>query len=121
MPATVNHSLMKIYYEDEKGIPPRDPFIKYITNKLDKMGMTNIWKEQLNNVKDLSKDSKLFYKIKTRIRDISSQSLLEQLNSESGKLTFLSQNKTTHNCELYLQINNFQHRRAITKGKDKDK
>ena len=47
--------------------------------------------------------------------DISSQSILEHLNTESRKLTFLSHNKKTHQFEPYLNINNFQHRRAITK------
>ena len=106
---------MKIYYENEKGIPPRDTFIKYIANKLDKMGMTNIWTEQVNEEKDCLKDSKFLSEIKTRMADISSQSILEHLNTESRKLTFLSQNKKTHHFELYLHINNFQHRRAITK------
>ena len=79
----------------QKGIPPRDSYIQYITNELNKMGMTNVWTEQLNEEKDFSDDSTLLSAIKTRIRDISSQSLLEYLNSESKKLTFLSQNKET--------------------------
>ena len=115
MPATEEHSLMKNYYENEKDMTQHDSYTQYITDKLDKMGMTNVWMEQLNEEKDFSHDSKLLTEIKTRIRDISSQSLLDYLKSESRKLTFLSQNKETHNFELYLKIDNFQHRRAITK------
>ena len=46
---------------------------------------------------------------------ISSQSLISSLKNNPGKLTFLAKIKDTHKFEEYLNIDNFEHRRAITK------
>ena len=114
--STKKQTLLNIYYQKEKGsLPYTDNFIKYITNKLDKIGMTNVWREQLIQNKDFSKDYKLMQNIKTRLKDISSQQIINTLEANPGKLTFLKQTKMTHNLETYLLINNFENRRAITK------
>ena len=116
LPSTATQSLLNKYYEKEKEQSPNnDNFIKYITKKLDNLGMTNIWTEQLIHGKDLSKDTKLITNIKTRLKDISSQTIVNTLTTKPGKLTLLTQIKNTHNVESYLYINNFEHRRAITK------
>ena len=116
LPSTEKQSLLNSYYENEKGpIPHNDNFIKYVKNKLDKIGMTNTWIDQLIHAKDLSKNIKLLTNIKTRLKDISSQTIVTILRTKPGKLTFLAQIKNTHNLETYLCINNFEHRRAITK------
>ena len=116
LPSTTKQSLLNIYYENEKHPPPyNDNFIKYITDKLNKIGMTNIWREQMIHGKDLSKDTKLITRIKTRLKDIYSQIITNTLTTNQGKLSFLALTKKTHNFESYLNINNFEHRRAITK------
>ena len=108
--------LLKSYYEEEKLYSVRnDKFIKYIINTLDNIGMGNIWKEQQIENKDLSKDATLVKCIKTRLTDISSQSLISSLKNNPGKLTFLTKIKDTHKFEEYLSIDNFEHRRAISK------
>ena len=89
--------------------------MKYISSKLNKIGMTNIWNEQMIQGKDFSKDTKLIASIKTRLKDISSQTMISTLTTNQGKLTFLSLSKNNHNFESYLNINNFEHRRAIAK------
>ena len=95
-PSTKNQSLLNIYYETEREVPPyNDPFIKYIINKLDNIGMTNVWREQLTQNKDFSKDIKLIKNIKTRLKDISSQTILSILETNQGKLLFLKQAKIT--------------------------
>ena len=77
--------------------------------------MTNVWREQLIQNKDFSKDVKLMTNIKTRLKDITSQTIVSNLEENQGKLTFLKQVKQNHNFESYLHINNFENRRAITK------
>ena len=77
--------------------------------------MTNVWREQLIENKDLSKDAKLMKNIKTRLNDVTSQTIISTLEANQGKLTFLMQTKKNHNFESYLQLNNFENRRAITK------
>ena len=95
---TKKQTLINIYYQKEKGsLPYNDNFIKYITNKLDKIGMTNVWREQLIQNKDLSTYYKLMQNIKTRLKDIISTIITNTLESNPGKLTFLKQTKMTHN------------------------
>ena len=115
-PSTKNQSLLNIYYETEKEGPPyNDPFIKYIINKLDNIGMTNVWREQLTENKDFSRDINLIKNVKTRLKDISSQTILSILETNQGKLLFLKQTKITHNLESYLKITNIKYRSAITR------
>jgi len=107
--------LLNIYYENEKQLPSfNDDFVKYIINKLNKIGMPNIWREQLIQHRDFSKDTKLLTCIRKRLNDISSQTIISALGENQGKLIFLKQTKQIHNFESYLRINNFENRRAIT-------
>ena len=117
LPSTTKQSLLSIYFENEKGPPQHNTnnFMKYISSKLNKIGMTNIWNEQMIQGKDFSKDRKLIASIKTRLKDISSQTMISTLTTNQGKLTFLSLSKNNHYFESYLNINNFEHRRAIAK------
>ena len=114
-PSTKVQSLLNIYYEKERRSQYSDPFIKYIIDKLNKIGMPNVWREQLIQQHDFSKDTKLIAHIKTRLKDISSQEIVSALEENQGKLIFLKQAKQNHNFESYLHINNFENRRAITK------
>ena len=116
LPATKKQTLLNIYYEKEKGYTPcSDNFLKYAINKLDKIGMSNIWREQLLSNKDFSGETKLLADIKARLKDISSQTIINEFETNVGKLTFLALTKKTHKYESYLNINNFEHRRAISK------
>ena len=117
LPSTGKNSLLYKYYEKEKkNIPLSDNFLKYITDNLDKIGMTNIWRQQLIHEKDMSKDIKrIMEDIKNRLKDISSQTIINTLATNPGKLTHLQQIKESHVLETYLYISNFEHRRAITK------
>ena len=108
--------LMRNYYETEKQhVKNNDKFITFIITTLNNIGMSNIWREQLIQGRDLSTDTKLVTSIKTRLRDISSQTIISTLTANPGKLTLLAQIKNTHKFESYLNINNFEHRRAISK------
>ena len=89
--------------------------MKFIITTLDKIGLGNIWRSQFqentNNTKSKNATTR---HILQRLRDISSQNILSSLAS-NGKLNFLQSLKTEHKFEPYLNIHNFQHRRAITK------
>ena len=107
---------MRSYYETEKQrVISNDKFITFIITTLNNIGMSNIWREQLIQGRDHSNDTKLVTSIKTRLRDISSQTIISTLTANPGKLTLLAQIKNTHKFESYLNINNFEHRRAISK------
>ena len=109
-------SLLNIYYENEKLLnPDSDDFIKCIKNKLNKIGMSYIWMDQMNNNKDFSNDITLVRNVKKRLHDISSQKIIDTLSSNPGKLTYLANIKNTHNFETYLDMDNIRHRKAITK------
>ena len=108
--------LLNRYYEVEKRCSENnDRFTAYIIDTLNKIGLGNIWRDQLIHKKDLSKNTIVLTTIKKRLTDISSQSIVTSLKENTGKLTFLKQIKDSHNCEPYLKIENFEHRRAITK------
>ena len=116
LPLTNPQSLLNIFYNKEKEtVPYNDTFIKYVTNNLNKIGMTFIWVEQLIYDKTFHNDAKLLTDIKTRLKDTSSQKIIDSLVTNPGKLTFLKQIKNRHNLESYLNIKNFEHRRAITR------
>ena len=114
-PTITKNSLLGIYYINEKeSTLHTDNFMKYIKDKLNTIGMSNIWNEQIIQGKDFSKDAKSIENIKTRIHDISSQTLVSALIENTGKMTFLQQIKSAHKSETYLYINNFENRRAIS-------
>ena len=94
LPSTEKHSLLNSYYEKEKGPAPHsDNFIKYVKTKLDTIGMTNTWTDQLIHAKDLSKDTKLLTNIKTRLKDISSQNNCQHIKNKTRKIKIFSTNQ----------------------------
>ena len=82
---TNKNSLLYIYYANVKELSQyNDYFMKQITNKLNKIGMTNVWREQLIQYRDFSKDDKLLRCIKTRLKDISSQIIVNTMEANEG-------------------------------------
>ena len=57
----------------------------------------------------------LINNIKTRLTDISAQTINDHLNKNKTKLIFLSKLKEEYKREKYLKIENVENRRAITK------
>ena len=115
-PSTNKQSLLSLYYENEKELFPHNGnFINYIKHTLNKIGMTNIWREQLLQNNFFTEDTKVIKNIKVRLNDISSQKLVSTLKNNEGKLTFLASIKETHVTEKYLSINNFENRMAVAK------
>ena len=109
--------LYKSYEEEIKCYKNKNnSFISYIINILNNIGMSNIWITQLRNPKTDEPKTSFVAKILTRLKDISTQSIFDQIHDpNSGKLKFLSSLKDTHQPENYLKINFFQNRRALTK------
>ena len=112
-------SLLHIYYEKAKhNSSAHDKFIQYAIDTLNKIGMTNIWVDQLTK-NLIFNEASIIRKIKTRMTDMSSQTILGSLKNNHrnnhGKLEFLASIKTTHNAESYLNIDNIKNRRAITR------
>ena len=109
--------LYKSYEEEIKCYKNKNnSFISYIINILNNIGMSNIWITQLRNPKTDEPKTSFVAKILTRLKDISTQSIFDQIHDpNSGKLKFLSSLKDTHQPENYLKIKNFQNRRALTK------
>ena len=96
-PTIKQGSLLRKYYEMEKLYSSNnDKFIPFITSTLNSIGMSNIWREQLAQNRDLSKDTKLIKTIKLRLKDISSQTMISTLKTTPGKLHFLAKLKNTH-------------------------
>ena len=93
-PTIKQGSLLRKYYEMEKLYSSNnDKFIPFITSTLNSIGMSNIWREQLSQNRDLSKDTKLIKTIKLRLKDISSQTMISTLKTNPGKLDFLARMK----------------------------
>ena len=113
--SSIEHTrLLHTYYESQKR-ELNGPYMKFILNTLEKIGLGNIWHSQLHeNPKNTKSQSTITRQISQRLRDISSQNILSNLAS-NGKLKFLQSLKTEHKIEPYLKIHNFEHRRAITK------
>ena len=114
-PSTEEHSLLHDYYEKEENSTENGQFIEYIKDHLDKIGMSNIWKEQLLEKKNHYKNHNIIKDIKLRKRDVSSQDIISTLSLQPGKLALLNEIKNTHKFETYLNIHNRENRRAITK------
>ena len=79
--------------------------------------MSDIRITQLENQEDNQPKQKSFMqRILKRLKDISAQSILDQLqNTNSGKLKFLNSLKNTYEPENSLKIQKLSNRRAITK------
>ena len=101
--------------EKQKFENGENGFINYITNVLNKIGMANIWIDQIehdrNNIPEKPHITKT---ILTRFHDIFAQTALTHLQN-TNKLTFLKSLKETYRHENYLTIKNFSNRRALTK------
>ena len=108
-----NTKLLHTYHESQKE-KQTGPYMTYMVAMLDKIGLGNIWRDQLQESKEHTKSAVIIKNISQRLKDISSQTIISSLSSNS-KLNFLKSLKTEHKIEPYLKIHNFQHRRAITK------
>ena len=113
-PSIKHGKLLHTYHEAQK-LNKTGTFTNFIANNLNKIGMGNIWRDQLIHNKDLSNDKKLILDIKQRMKDMSSQTIISTLTEKPSKLNFLAIYKNDHKFEKYLQMDNFEHRRAITK------
>ena len=91
-------------------------FVTYIVQILNNSGMSDIWIKQLANQEHNKPKKPLIQRIQCRLKDISAQSILTQLqNPNSGKLKFLNSLKDIYGQETYLKIQKLSNRRAITK------
>ena len=114
----VQRLLYESYNEEkQKYIQGHKGFIPYIINVLNKLGMSNIWRDQLKYDDNNSlKLPIITRKVLTRLTDIFSQSVFDHIqNTNSGKLNFLKDMKDTYTIEKYLKINNMKNRQALTK------
>ena len=112
-PAIKHNRLLSAYHESEKLTT--GTFTNFVATNLNKIGMGNIWREQLIHNKNMSEDKKVMNGIRRRMTDISSQTIVTTLTKNTGKLDFLAISKKDHKFEKYLYIHNFEHRRAISK------
>ena len=87
----------------------------YVTNVLDKIGMSNVWRGQIEHDRNNILEKPIITKaILIRFNDVFSQTALAHIQN-TNKLSFLKSLKGVYNSEKYLQINNFSNRKAITK------
>ena len=90
-------------------------FLNYITNVLNKIGMSNVWIDQIEHDRNNLLEKPVIAKsILIRFNDVFSQTALAHIQN-NNKLTFLKSLKVVYKSEKYLKINNFGNRRAITK------
>ena len=104
-------------YENDKKLNStgeQNTFITYITNILNNLGLSYIWRNQQDESDEVHETNNI--NILTRLTDIFSQSILDHINNtNSGKLKFLSTVKEIYGMENYLKIKSYQNRRALTK------
>ena len=90
-------------------------FYNYVTNVLDKIGMSNVWRGQIEqNRNNILEKSVITKAILIRFNDVFSQTALAHIQN-TNKLSFLKTLKGVYNSEKYPQINNFSNRKTITK------
>ena len=90
-------------------------FCNYVTNVLDKIEMSNVWRGQIEHDRNNILEKPIITKaILIRFNDVFSQTALAHIQN-TNKLSFLKSLKGVYNSEKYLQINNFSNRKAITK------
>ena len=90
-------------------------FFNYITNVLNKIGMSNVWIDQIEHDRNNLLEKPVIAKsMLIRFNDVFSQTALAHIQN-TNKLTFLKSLKEVYKSEKYLKINNFGNRRAITK------
>ena len=114
---TINPLLKLQYEEEEKQMHynHENCFTTYIASVLDHHGLSYVWKTQVSLGHDNQIRKSLAKEIKTRLTDMSSQTLFDHLHNISHQLNFLSESKQTFQIENYLKINHFESRRDITK------
>ena len=108
--------LHEAYNLEKEKIHTREKgFINYMTNTLNRIGMSNIW------IKQFAYDNNpLLYKptinrnILKRFHDIFMQNALANIQN-NNKLIFLNSLKDSYTTENYLKIKDFQNRKAISK------
>ena len=108
--------LHEAYNCEKEKIQTREKgFISYITNTLNRIGLSNIWIEQFDydNNKQLYKPT-INKNILKRFHDTFMQSTLANIQNNS-KLLFLNSIKECYNTENYLKVKDFQNRQAISK------
>ena len=102
-------------WEKEKIITGEKGFISYMTNTLNRIGMSNIWIDQFEHDQNEQLNKPIINKrILKRFHDVFTQTILANIKN-NNKLSFLSSLKDTYNKESYLKINNYENRNAITK------
>ena len=97
--------------EKEKMKIRETGFCNYVTNILDKIGMSNVWRVQIKHDRNNILEKTV---ILIRSNDVFSQTALTHIQN-TNKLSFLKSLKGVYNSEKYLQINNFSNRKATTK------
>ena len=109
-------SMLNLLYQEEKHTltTKTDSYLAFIIERLNLLGMSNIWQEQLLENKSLN-SKKIQMTIRRRITDNTSQNLITHMKHQNKKLSFLKDLKDVHQTEYYLNINNFENRRALTK------
>ena len=89
--------------------------LNYITNVLNKIGMSNVCIDQIEHDRNNLLEKPVIAKsILIRFNDVFSQTALAHIQN-TNKLTFLKSLKEVYKSEKYLKCNNFGNRRAITK------
>ena len=109
--------MLNLLYQEEKHTlltAKTDSYLAFIIERLNLLGMSNIWQEQLLENKSLN-SKKIQMTIRRRITDNTSQNLITHMKHHNKKLSFLKDLKDIHETEHYLNINNFENRRALTK------
>ena len=114
LPSIKEGELLYAYHESEK-IHTTDKYTNFVASTLNKIGMGNIWRQQLIHSRDLSKEKNLVQRVRQRMKDMSSQLIVSALKDSPSRLKFLTISKNDHKFETYLNMHNYQHRRSITK------
>ena len=99
--------------EIQKFLQGNTGFVAFIVNTLNKIGMSDIWRIQINRNDNYLEQPKITKKVLKRLQDIYLQTSFEQLRN-NAKLTFLSSLKDTYTIENYLKLNNTNNRKALT-------
>ena len=111
--------MYKIYKESIKPTNIiQNKWFSYIKRIIDENGLSNIWKNQVDE-NSYNKSTKSISNIfLQRVKDIYAQNALRYIkkdeNSDCGKMQFLRQIKDTYTFEHYLYIENDQHRKSLS-------
>ena len=111
--------LHELYIENKAKEENQKDWHYYVKEILNQCGFSYVWRNQFNNTKQTKSDNSISKSIVIRMKDIFSQNSLAYINKDKnkdcGKMDFLSQIKQTYAFETYLNIDNDNHRKAITK------